>query len=331
MPVRREWSHILDNNERRKAQNRAAQRNYRNRQRRRLEAAETILDMTQISPAAGQRLLGLLHHGNLDNLLSGDSLFPNLASQNSSILDGNSLDFQHIALSPSGDERCIDEDQTETFPTEVTPAFESEGPLNESFHPLSLASDFETIVTSPVNTQSPNIHPMVFHSSEASSHGRPSVSTTDGSDHDDEGCNPLLAATFRNDINMVKLLTEKGADLEKVDKDGRSALLIAVERDNDALAQVLLELGADIRIVDRSGQDLFQKAAARGSVTMLRTLLEWCKKENDKSPNQGILRHCVNRRGNKGRTLVHTAAWQGKSEIVEVLLEYGADINASSI
>jgi ankyrin repeat protein len=129
---------------------------------------------------------------------------------------------------------------------------------------------------------------------------------------------------------MVKLLAAKGADLEKVDKHGRSALMIAVEKGDSALALALLSLGADIGIVDIWGQDLFQKAVAHVDVTILRALLERCREASEKSPDQCILKHCVNKRDNKGRTLIHRAALQGNLEVVELLLEYGADVNASS-
>lgn len=48
-----DWSHITDVNERRKAQNRIAQRNYRSRQRMRIELAEAILfDLPHLKSAA---------------------------------------------------------------------------------------------------------------------------------------------------------------------------------------------------------------------------------------------------------------------------------------
>ncbi|KAH7051096.1 hypothetical protein B0J12DRAFT_740040 [Macrophomina phaseolina] len=62
MSPREDWSHIEDNNERRKAQNRVAQRNYRSRQRRRLELAETILlDMSQVAAGVDPKWAGQCH------------------------------------------------------------------------------------------------------------------------------------------------------------------------------------------------------------------------------------------------------------------------------
>ncbi|KAF9690383.1 hypothetical protein EKO04_011561 [Ascochyta lentis] len=285
---------------------------------------------TQMSPATGHSLLGLFNTGSFDNFASGDFLFPELTPQSHSALDTNTLSRQNADSSPSGDAGYLVDCEAEPFTAEAPLEFGNENQMYGTIEPLTPVG-FDKAAATPAITKSPETTPMFPPTPNATLSQETKISTSEECGHEDDGCNPLLAATLRGNNNMVKLLVARGADLEKVDKHGKSALMIAVEKNNPALALVLLDLGADIRVVCRSGQDLFQKAAAHEEVTMLRTLLEWCRERSEKSSNPGLLKQCVNKRDIRGRTLIHTAVLQARCEVVELLLEYGADVNASSV
>ena len=49
---------------------------------------------------------------------------------------------------------------------------------------------------------------------------------------------------------VVKLLLEKGADMESKDKDGRTSLSWAAQNGNEAVVKLLLEKGADLESKD---------------------------------------------------------------------------------
>ncbi len=67
----------------------------------------------------------------------------------------------------------------------------------------------------------------------------------------DSGCTPLLAACqHKNDISVIKLLIESGADAKTRDQHGCSTLIAAVRRDCsvDHLKD-LLKAGADVNCI----------------------------------------------------------------------------------
>lgn len=59
--------------------------------------------------------------------------------------------------------------------------------------------------------------------------------------------NPL----FNYFIELVFLLVDSGASLEKRDDNGQTALLIACKRNNVPIVQYLLSKGANVNTVDK--------------------------------------------------------------------------------
>ena len=53
---------------------------------------------------------------------------------------------------------------------------------------------------------------------------------------------------------MVKLLLEKGAELETKDKDSRTPLLLAAGKGQEAVVKLLLEKGAELETKDNNGR-----------------------------------------------------------------------------
>ena len=103
----------------------------------------------------------------------------------------------------------------------------------------------------------------------------------------ESGFTPLMASTGRNNIAIAELLIEKGADIEARDDDGINALVYASTYNNEEMVKFLLEKGADANTV--------------------------CEIENehiDISP-----------------TPLMNAAYRGNTNIINMLLENGADIN----
>lgn len=103
----------------------------------------------------------------------------------------------------------------------------------------------------------------------------------------ESGFTPLMASAGRNNIAIAELLIEKGADIEARDDDDINALVYASTYNNEEMVKFLLEKGADANTV--------------------------CKIENehiDISP-----------------TPLMNAAYRGNTNIINMLLENGADIN----
>lgn len=70
----------------------------------------------------------------------------------------------------------------------------------------------------------------------------------------------LMAATYKNQIELVQLLLQKNANPNGVDANGTTALSLAVQFRNTSLVQLLLEYNADKTIKDIKGKTPFEYA-----------------------------------------------------------------------
>jgi ankyrin repeat protein len=131
--------------------------------------------------------------------------------------------------------------------------------------------------------------------------------------------NALIASAHSDHAELVKLLVEKGANVNAVDlKYGSTALFYAVRHQNLALVRYLLERGARINLEDRHGKLLLEYAIADAKpadASVLKALL-------DKGGDHEALTRA-------GSPLVAVAVMQGKPAALELLLrQYRADPNA---
>jgi ankyrin repeat protein len=70
----------------------------------------------------------------------------------------------------------------------------------------------------------------------------------------------LMAATYKNQTELVKLLLENKANPNANDANGTTALLLAVQFKNTPLIKLLLEYNADKTIKDNKGKTAFEYA-----------------------------------------------------------------------
>ena len=114
---------------------------------------------------------------------------------------------------------------------------------------------------------------------------------------------------------IVKLLLEKGADVNVEDGDGGTALHRAACMGHEAVARQLLENGADVnaRREDNVWTPL-REAAGSGHEAVVRLLLD---RGADVEAKNGY-----------GETALIRAAWSGYEAVVRLLLDRGADVEA---
>jgi len=131
-----------------------------------------------------------------------------------------------------------------------------------------------------------------------------------------DGVTPLyMAAEYRN-VDIVKYLIARGANLDQQSMNGLAALHAACIQHVPETVQLLINANANINLQDNAGFSPICNASEWGREAVLTVLLEASAD--------------VNVSGWNGNTALHIAAWKGKSQICELLLEHKSsniDIN----
>ena len=74
-----------------------------------------------------------------------------------------------------------------------------------------------------------------------------------GEDQHTGGVTPLILAARQGNVDAVKVLAEKGADLNKPSGDGSTAMVVAIQNGHYDVARYLVEKGADINKANEKG------------------------------------------------------------------------------
>ena len=153
----------------------------------------------------------------------------------------------------------------------------------------------------------------------------------------------LLFAARAGDLETVQLLLEAGADLEARAIDGSTPLLVA-SRSTDALAGIdwriipyasghaetalyLLERGADVTAADRLGRTALHAAVETNRPRLAAALIDAGADVDARFTNPVAARRgdYISRRPYKGATPFWLAARAANLEMMQVLLDAGAD------
>ncbi|EAW17806.1 uncharacterized protein NFIA_077420 [Aspergillus fischeri NRRL 181] len=123
----------------------------------------------------------------------------------------------------------------------------------------------------------------------------------------------LSWAVWNRHKGVVKVLLDRGADIESKDKiNGQTPLLLAVRNRHEGAVKLLLDKGANIESNDIFGQTPLSWAAEKGHEEIVKLLLG---RGADIESKDKI----------DGQTPLLSAAQKGHEEIVKLLLDKGAD------
>ncbi len=171
----------------------------------------------------------------------------------------------------------------------------------------------------------------------------------------------LSNAVIANDLDRVKFLVSKGADVNKADSQGWTPLQSAARQRHDKMIALLIELGADVNAgdptplvaavmrdhvpsvkvlldhgadIDKPGQDGFKPlplAIAEDKYESAKTLMEAGAKVNEPSGDDGLTPLMIA----AGQTSPAEGAMflpgsTRPTDIAQGLIERGADVNAQS-
>jgi ankyrin repeat protein len=133
----------------------------------------------------------------------------------------------------------------------------------------------------------------------------------------------FLDAAKDGDTVGVKLFLIAGTSPEARNDAGETPLLLASRYDHAQAARALLVRGADVNARDKRGFTPLMRAVLNGSVETVKTVLEFKPDLNaqttDPDPNTS------------GSTALMYAVAKNRKEVVDRLLDAGADINESDV
>ena len=127
--------------------------------------------------------------------------------------------------------------------------------------------------------------------------------------------NEIPCPAMWEDPAVCQVLIDAGADIETKDKEGRSPLHRASISDKIAVVKMLVEAGARVRVTDTNGDTCLTLAAYFGHTVTVRYLVTVPEVDVNHSEDENL-------------TALHIAAQENYPEVVEVLIDAGADIEA---
>jgi ankyrin repeat protein len=155
---------------------------------------------------------------------------------------------------------------------------------------------------------------------------------------------PLSTAAAWGQNEIVRLLLEKGADIEAVDRRQTRALHYAAENGDEDIVKILLEKHADIKAKDDQGRtalfwarkpDVVRVLINYGADVNEQTYQKWTRLILAAHNGEEEIARCLLNAGARtetkdayGMTPLLRAVGSGHSSIVRLLLEKGADTNA---
>ncbi len=131
--------------------------------------------------------------------------------------------------------------------------------------PLLVNGDSKNITKSNVNGEvaggnTPLTYAIEHNSTQSDIEQLLKINGIDINKKDTSNLNPLMRAARKGDTEIVKLLLDKGADInavgKAVDVDGQTPLLMAFDLGKNDMVTLLLDKGADVNVIDENGKTL---------------------------------------------------------------------------
>ncbi|XP_053441175.1 ankyrin repeat and SOCS box protein 5 isoform X2 [Nycticebus coucang] len=143
---------------------------------------------------------------------------------------------------------------------------------------------------------------------------------------------PLHEACLGGHVACARTLLEAGANVNALTIDGVTPLFNACSQGSASCTELLLEYGAKAQL-ESCLPSPTHEAASKGHHECLDILISWDIDVDQDIPHLGTPLYVACADVQKGKywdTPLHAAAQQSSTEILNLLLEFGADINAKN-
>ncbi|XP_069670554.1 uncharacterized protein [Periplaneta americana] len=128
---------------------------------------------------------------------------------------------------------------------------------------------------------------------------------------------PLFWAAVKGRLETVKMLVDKGANVNTDDAWKQTPLYYAISGCHVEVVKFLIENGANVKVCDKDGDSVTFTALLSGNLDILRLLID---KDAD-----------VDACNKLSKTLIFTAVERGNEDIVRLLIGKGANVNACNM
>ena len=133
---------------------------------------------------------------------------------------------------------------------------------------------------------------------------------------DNESDTPLHLACLECDLDMVKFLLERGANVDAVNRSGQTPIFYAVMRRCLKIVSVLVECGCDVNVIDESGYTPLRWAVDVNSIDVVRELFK--SKTIDANLNDE----------KSENTVLHLATLNGSQKMAKYLIKKKVKLDA---
>ena len=141
----------------------------------------------------------------------------------------------------------------------------------------------------------------------------PQVDVTQGNNR---GNTALHVAVRDQHANVVQVLIDAGADVNRRDSNGQTPLHIASREGALNVVKLLVGAGAGVCVADEEGMTCLAIASVNGHIRTVRYLVSLPQMDIAKADSEG-------------NTALHMAARWDRADVVQVLIDAGADIESS--
>ncbi|KAJ8063553.1 hypothetical protein OCU04_007425 [Sclerotinia nivalis] len=129
-----------------------------------------------------------------------------------------------------------------------------------------------------------------------------------------------IAAQNGHDRILHRLIQHNNMDCNEKDSEGRTPLMVAVIEGHENVVNSLLSCGANINEVDGERRSALHFAVLHRRERVLRVLLEYCSDQSGRKLD-------IDAYNDSGMTPLHMAVDRGFESGVDLLLQSGADLN----